>query len=156
MNSNWMNRLSLGITSLSVLGAANLFGAASASAEPSAQLVAAAKAEGHLTLMALPRDWCNYGELIDGFKAKYGIAISDLNPDAGSGDEVEAIRANKGNNGPQAPDVIDVGLSFAPKAKAEGLLAQGFHLEHHSGSDQGRGGVLVRRLLRCAVLRSKH
>ncbi len=123
MNSNWINRLSLGITSLSVLGAANLFGAASASAEPSAQLVAAAKAEGHLTLMALPRDWCNYGEVIDGFKAKYGIAISDLNPDAGSGDEVEAIRANKGNNGPQAPDVIDVGLSFAPKAKAEGLLA---------------------------------
>ncbi|CAE6720211.1 ABC transporter substrate-binding protein [Paraburkholderia nemoris] len=123
MNSNWKNRLGLGITSLAVLGAANLFGAASASAEPSAQLVAAAKAEGHLTLMALPRDWCNYGEMIDGFKAKYGIAISDLNPDAGSGDEVEAIRANKGNNGPQAPDVIDVGLSFAPKAKAEGLLA---------------------------------
>jgi putative spermidine/putrescine transport system substrate-binding protein len=29
--------------------------------------------------------------------------------------------ANKDNKGPQAPDVIDVGLSFGPQAKAEGL-----------------------------------
>ncbi len=48
--------------------------------------------------------------------------MNELNPDAGSGDEVEAIKANKGNKGPQAPDVIDVGLSFGPSAKAEGLL----------------------------------
>ena len=60
--------------------------------------------------------------MIEGFKAKYGIAINELNPDAGSGDEIEAIKANKGNTGPQAPDVIDVGLSFGPSAKAEGLL----------------------------------
>ena len=48
--------------------------------------------------------------------------MNELNPDAGSGDEVEAIKANKGNKGPQAPDVIDVGLSFGPTAKSEGLL----------------------------------
>ena len=60
--------------------------------------------------------------LIAGFKKKYGIKVNELNPDAGSGDEVEAIKANKGNKGPQAPDVIDVGLSFGPTAKAEGLL----------------------------------
>ena len=60
--------------------------------------------------------------LIAGFKKKYGIKINELNPDAGSGDEVEAIKANKGNKGPQAPDVIDVGLSFGPTAKTEGLL----------------------------------
>ena len=60
--------------------------------------------------------------LIDSFKAKYGIAVNELNPDGGSGDEVEAIKANKDNKGPQAPDVIDVGLSFGPSAKAEGLL----------------------------------
>jgi putative spermidine/putrescine transport system substrate-binding protein len=35
---------------------------------------------------------------------------------------VEAIKANKGNTGPQAPDVIDVGLSFGPSAKKDGLL----------------------------------
>ena len=86
-------------------------------------LVAAAKAEGGLTTIALPRSWCNYGELIDGFTAKYGIPINGLNPDGGSGDEVEAIKANKDNKGPQAPDVIDVGLSFGPSSKADGLLA---------------------------------
>ncbi len=69
------------------------------------------------------RDWCNYGEAIDGFKAKYPwITVNELNPDAGSGDEVEAIKANKGNTGPQAPDVIDVGHAFGPLAQEEGLI----------------------------------
>src|SRR5262245_32739171 len=86
------------------------------------ELVAAAKKEGTLTTIALPRDWCGYGALIDGFKAKYRLEGNELNPDAGSGDEIEAIKANKGNTGPQAPDVIDVGLSFGPSAKSEGLL----------------------------------
>ena len=85
-------------------------------------LVAAAKKEGQLTTIALPHDWCGYGAVIDGFKAKYGLKINELNPDAGSGDEIEAIKANKGNMGPQAPDVIDVGLSFGPSAKKEGLI----------------------------------
>ncbi len=85
-------------------------------------LVAAAKAEGTLTTIALPHDWCNYGEAIDTFKAKYGLAVNELNPDGGSGDEVEAIKANKDNKGPQAPDVIDVGFSFGTSSKAENLL----------------------------------
>ena len=85
-------------------------------------LVAAAKAEGTLTTIALPHDWCNYGAVIEGFKAKYGLEVNELNPNAGSGDEIEAIKANKDNTGPQAPDVIDVGLSFGPAAKAEGLI----------------------------------
>ena len=86
------------------------------------RLVAAAKREGMLTVIALPHDWCGYGANINGFKAKYGLKVNELNPDAGSGDEIEAIKANKGNKGPQAPDVIDVGLSFGPAAKKEGLL----------------------------------
>ena len=86
-------------------------------------LYEAAKAEGQLTVIALPHDWCGYGAVIDAFKAKYpGITINELNPDAGSADEIEAIKANKGNTGPQAPDVIDVGLSFGPTAKADGLI----------------------------------
>ncbi len=97
--------------------------AAPAFAAPMDDLVAAAKKEGQLTVIALPRDWCGYGPMIDSFKKKYGLAVNELNPDAGSGDEVEAIKANKGNKGPQAPDVIDVGLSFGPSAKADGLLA---------------------------------
>ena len=85
-------------------------------------LIAAAKAEGTLTTIALPHDWCNYGEVIDGFKSKYGLEVNEPNPDAGSGDEVEAIKANKDNKGPQAPDVIDVGFSFGDSSKAENLI----------------------------------
>ena len=96
--------------------------AGSASAQSMDELVAAAKKEGQLTVIALPHDWCGYGGLIDSFKKKYGLTVNELNPDAGSGDEIEAIKANKGNKGPQAPDVIDVGLSFGPSAKADGLI----------------------------------
>lgn len=92
-------------------------------AEPSAELIEAAKKEGMLTTIALPHDWCGYGEVIAAFKAKYPeITVNELNPDAGSADEVEAIKANKDNKGPQAPDVVDVGLAFGPQMKAEGLL----------------------------------
>ncbi|MCL4871656.1 MAG: extracellular solute-binding protein [Anaerolineae bacterium] len=85
-------------------------------------LIAAAKAEGMLTTIALPHDWCNYGEMISTFKAKYGINVNELDPDAGSADELEAIKANRGNTGPQAPDVIDVGFAFGTQAKEEGLI----------------------------------
>lgn len=86
------------------------------------ELIAAAQAEGMLTTIALPHDWCNYGAVIEGFKAKYGLEVNELDPGAGSGEELEAIRANKDNPGPQAPDVIDVGLAFGPTAKEEGLI----------------------------------
>ncbi|HSR19724.1 MAG TPA: ABC transporter substrate-binding protein [Anaerolineales bacterium] len=92
-------------------------------ADPMAALYEAAMAEGMLTTIALPHDWCDYGAMIDGFKAKYpGIEVNELDPGAGSGEEIEAIRANMGNPGPQAPDVIDVGLSFGPSSKEEGLI----------------------------------
>ncbi len=80
-------------------------------------LVTAAQEEGMLTTIALPRDWCGYGAVIDGFKAKYGLEVNELDPGAGSAEELEAIEANKDNPGPQAPDVVDVGLAFGPQAK---------------------------------------
>jgi len=108
------------LTTVSVL---SMIIAPVANAQSMEDLVAAATAEGTLTTIALPHDWCGYGEVIAGFKAKYpGIEVNELNPDAGSADELEAIRANQGNTGPQAPDVIDVGLAFGPSAQAEGLL----------------------------------
>ena len=108
---------------LSLTAASLMVTTAIVSAQDLAALETAAKAEGQLTTIALPHDWCGYGAVIDGFKKKYPeITINELNPDAGSGDEIEAIKANKDNKGPQAPDVIDVGLSFGPSAKAEGLL----------------------------------
>ena len=99
-------------------------GTASSSAQNDLDaLYKAAKAEGQLTTIALPHNWCGYGDVIAGFKAKYpGITVNELNPDAGSADELEAVRANKGNTGPQAPDVLDVGLAFGPQAAKEGLL----------------------------------
>ena len=107
-----------------MLGASLLAMTASvASADAMADLEAAAKAEGNLTTIALPHDWCGYGAVIEGFKKKYPeIAINELNPDGSSADELEAVRANKDNKGPQAPDVLDIGLSFGPVAKQEGLI----------------------------------
>ena len=95
---------------------------AAASSNPLDALVAAAKAEGNLTTIALPPGWCDYKDLLSGFTAKYGIKINNLNPDGSSAQEVDAIKANKTNPGPQAPDVIDVGLSFGPQAKTDGLI----------------------------------
>src|SRR6266540_3129509 len=67
-------------------------------ADSMAELYDAAKAEGMLTTIALSHDWCNYEAVFKGFKAKYpGIEVNELNPGAGSGDEIEAIKANKDN-----------------------------------------------------------
>jgi len=85
-------------------------------------LVEAAQAEGQLNVIALPHDWMNYGEVLDTFSRKYGIQIIELTPNAGSQDELKAIR-NSGSLGEdKAPDVVDVGLSFAVQAKTEKLL----------------------------------
>lgn len=41
----------------------------------------AAKEEGALNVIALPHDWSNYGEVIEGFKKKYPeIKVTELNP----------------------------------------------------------------------------
>ena len=125
---------------------------ASAAAGPSEELIAAAKAEGGLTTIALPRDWCNYGEVIDSFTAKYGIPINGLTPGGSSGDEIEAIKANQDNPGPQAPDVVDVGFSFGEDNKDLFTAVQGRDLGHDPRLGQGRRRRLVRRLLRRDVV----
>ena len=89
---------------------------------PPADLLTAAKAEGTVTTIALPHSWCNYGEVIETFKTRTGLAVNELNPDAGSAEELQAIEANKENPGLQAPDVIDVGLAFGPQAMEDGLI----------------------------------
>ena len=94
-----------------------------ASAQSMDELIAGAMEEGMLTTIALPHDWCNYGGIIESFKAKYPfLEVNELSPDASSAEELEAVRANIGNTGPQAPDVLDVGLAFGPQAAAEGLI----------------------------------
>ena len=72
----------------------------------------AAKEEGALNVIALPHDWSNYGEVIEGFKKKYPeIKVTELNPYASSKEELDAAKTNKGIDA--APDVFDVGQSIA-------------------------------------------
>ena len=103
-------------------------------------LIDAAKAEGMLTTIALPHDWCNYGGVIEGFKAKYGLEVNELNPDAGSADELEAIRANKDNKGPQAPGRHRRRLRLRPGGQGRGAdpALQGLDLGHDPRQRQGR------------------
>jgi putative spermidine/putrescine transport system substrate-binding protein len=87
------------------------------------KLVEAARAEGALSVIALPNDWANYGEVKKVFLEKYPfIKLEDLNPDASSAQEIEAVKANAGSKGPQAPDVLDVGFAVGAAAKRENLL----------------------------------
>src|SRR5205823_2383125 len=88
------------------------------------QLVAQAKKEGHLNTIALPPDWANYGEIISTFQKKYGIPITNDNPNGSSAQENEAVRSLKGDS--RAPDVVDVGPAFAVSGTAEGLYGKYF------------------------------
>ncbi|MET0765751.1 MAG: ABC transporter substrate-binding protein [Blastococcus sp.] len=84
-------------------------------------LIEAAKEEGTLNVIALPRDWANYGEMLDAFSEKYGIEINEANPTGSSQDELNAVASQKGQD--RAPDVLDLGTAFARQAQAQDLLA---------------------------------
>jgi putative spermidine/putrescine transport system substrate-binding protein len=81
-------------------------------------LVAAAQKEGQLNVITLPSNWANYGTIMKDFTAKYGIKITDANPEGSSQDELNAIKQLKGQS--SAPDVVDVGGSFAATGQADG------------------------------------
>src|SRR6478672_5963789 len=91
---NMKSILAASVSAIALVGAA----APSYAANDIDALYKAAQGEGQLTVIALPHDWCGYGA------------------------EIEAIKANQGNTGPQAPDVIDVGLSFGPSSKDAKLI----------------------------------
>jgi putative spermidine/putrescine transport system substrate-binding protein len=86
------------------------------------EFVAEAKKEGRLNVIALPPDWANYGEMISTFSKKFGVPITSADPDASSAQENQAVRSLKGD--PRAPDVLDVGPSFAIAGANEGLYAR--------------------------------
>jgi putative spermidine/putrescine transport system substrate-binding protein len=85
-------------------------------------LVKACKDEGMVTIIATPANWANYGEIFKLFEDVSGVKINSLDENAGSADELAAIDANKGNKGPQAPDIIDVGYAYGPQAKDAGQV----------------------------------
>ena len=74
-------------------------------------LVAAAKKEGKLNVIALPPTWANYGTIISTFSKKYGIKVNSANPTGSSQDEVNAVKRQHGTAA--APDVLDVGMAVA-------------------------------------------
>jgi len=84
-------------------------------------LVAAAEKEGKLNVITLPSNWANYGTIMKDFQAKYGIKITDANPEGSSAQELQAIKQLKGQS--SAPDVVDVGSSFAVSGAAAGDYA---------------------------------
>ncbi len=74
-------------------------------------LIAAAKKEGTLNVIALPADWANYGNIIKAFGAKYGIKVNSIAPTDSSAQEVTQIQQKNGTS--LAADVLDVGGSVA-------------------------------------------
>lgn len=75
------------------------------------KLVAAAKKEGTLNVIALPPTWANYGEQLSAFSKLYGIKINSANPNGSSQDEITAVQRLGSQS--RAPDVLDVGQSYA-------------------------------------------
>jgi putative spermidine/putrescine transport system substrate-binding protein len=71
-------------------------------------LVKAAKKEGELNVITLPRDWANYGEAMDLFSKAFGIKINDDNPDGSSAYEIQTIKTAPAA---KQPDVVDIGVS---------------------------------------------
>jgi putative spermidine/putrescine transport system substrate-binding protein len=90
-----------------------------------AALVAAAKKEGHLNLIAMPSDWANYGEMFSTFTKKYGIPVTVDNPAGTSAQENQTIVSLKGD--PRAPDAVDVTAVFAIAGTVQSLYAKYFN-----------------------------
>jgi putative spermidine/putrescine transport system substrate-binding protein len=113
-----------GLTALALLAAGCSSGSSSSSSGTSwatvssasagggmTKLVAAAKQEGTLNVIALPPTWANYGAIISGFTKKYGIKVNSANPTGTSQDEVNAVKQENGTAA--APDVLDIGQAIA-------------------------------------------
>ncbi|HCA27978.1 MAG TPA: iron ABC transporter substrate-binding protein, partial [Betaproteobacteria bacterium] len=94
---------------------------AGTNAEALSALIDAAKSEGRLNAIALPPNWANYGEILQTFHQRYGIRVHNASPNASSAEELQAIRALKGQS--RAPDIVDVGPSFALIGQRENLFA---------------------------------
>ena len=70
-------------------------------------ICAAGKAEGQVTLIATPRNWANYGAMMDAFTAKYGIKVQSDQPDTDSQGEINAAKQLAGTG--RQPDIFDLG-----------------------------------------------
>ena len=89
------------------------------------EFVAEAKKEGRLNTIALPPDWANYGEIMSTFSKKYGIPITNANPDAlvGAGEPGGALAQGRPARPGRARRQPDVRESHGAN---EGLYAKYF------------------------------
>jgi len=85
------------------------------------KITQSAQEEGSLTLIGTPDDWANYGAVIDGFKADYGINVDVVLPFANSAEQLDAVSTSLGE--PGRPDVINIGASFADEAIERDLVS---------------------------------
>ncbi len=108
---------SVTIAAVSLVAASVAVAGTIAGANP--ELVAAAKKEGKLNTIALPPTWANYGEIMSTFQKKYGIKITNANPNGSSAEENQAVVSLKGQS--RAPDVVDDGPAFAIQGAQQGL-----------------------------------
>jgi putative spermidine/putrescine transport system substrate-binding protein len=69
------------------------------------ELIAAARAEGTLNVIALPPSFANYGTILTRFSKLYGIKIDPIDPFGTSQQEIAQV---KRTSGAQAADVVDV------------------------------------------------
>ncbi|MCW2876267.1 MAG: extracellular solute-binding protein [Sphaerisporangium sp.] len=74
------------------------------------RLVQAARKEGSLNLVGVPRDWVNYGAIMDRFSGEYGIRVNVAEPGASSQREIDIAKSSVPA---QAPDVFDLGMDVA-------------------------------------------
>jgi putative spermidine/putrescine transport system substrate-binding protein len=118
----FMLKSSLAVAGTSLFGTAmSIRPAFAAGPNVPAALIAAAKKEGQINLIAMPRDWANWGASMDRFQELYGSKIDSANPDGSSAEELQAIRSLKSQQ--RAPDVVDVGPAFAVQGTKDKLFA---------------------------------
>lgn len=80
------------------------------------QIIEKAKEDGEINSVGMPDTWANWVETWDEIEAEYGIRHSDT--DMSSAEEL-AIFKNEANDATK--DIGDVGQSFGPVAKEQGL-----------------------------------
>ena len=140
------------VSALALIGSAGL-----AAADSMDDLVAAAKKEGQLTTIALPHDWCGYGARDRRLQGEVRPCRQRAQPGRRLG---RRDRGDQGQQGQQRP--AGAGrhrrrplLRPLGQGRRPAPALQGLDLGHDPRQRQGCRRLLVRRLLRRAVLRGE-
>lgn len=99
------------LTSALVLSTSSAF-----AAEPPAELVKAAQAEGTVNSVGMPDSWANWKDTWATLSSQYGLKHSDT--DMSSAQEIAKFAAEKDN---ASADIGDVGAAFGPVAVQKGV-----------------------------------